>query len=113
MKSLKKVLVMSLGVLGLLVTIAWFFYFRTARENRLMAKGDEMVKVIEDFYREKGRLPYSLEEIKIQEGEGSDAVFYNKRDSIHYTLSFGMSLSESKIYYSDSKRWEDKYREME
>lgn len=35
-----------------------------------------------------------------------------KMDSLHYTLSFGAKLGESKIYYSDSKKWEGRNREI-
>lgn len=90
----------------------WFFYLRNSRENRLEKEGNMLVQKIEAFRIENKRLPDSLEEIGTSEKEGSDALFYDKRDSLHYTVSFGMSIDYNKFYYSDTKTWEDGYRDM-
>lgn len=71
-----------------------------------------LVSKIEIFKTEHKSLPNSLKEIGIEEKEGVDALYYDRRDSLHYVVWFGMSLGESKIFYSDSKQWEDFYREM-
>ncbi len=83
------------------------------REYRLIKDGDFLIDKIEGFRLEKGRLPNSLEEIGYEERDGVDVLYYDKRDSTHYTISFGTSLGESKFYYSDSQQWEDRYRDME
>lgn len=106
-----KYILWPIGFFLMLLSI-WFFYLRSARENRLMKAGDVLVERIEVFKAKQFRLPNSLEEIGIKEREGADVLYYDKRDSLHYTVSFGTSLGESKIYYSDSKRWEDRYREI-
>lgn len=95
-----------LGVLLLLFTF-WFFYLRTARENRLMKNGNVLVNRIEQFRVEHKRLPNSLKEIGVEEQDGKDAIYYDKKDSLRYIIWFGVSLGESKTYYSDSKQWED------
>ncbi len=77
-----------------------------------MKEGDALVERIEMFRTESKRLPNTLEDIGIEEREGADVLYYTKRDSSHYIVSFGMSLGESKFYYSDTKEWEEKYREM-
>jgi hypothetical protein len=48
-----------------------------------------------------------LEDVGLKEELGVDALYYQKKDSINYILSFGTILGESKIYYSDTKTWED------
>lgn len=96
----------------LILLFTWFFYLRNAREERLMKRGDALLKKIEDYKVEHKRLPNSLEEIGMEERDGVDELYYTKRDSLHYNVSFGTSLGESKFYYSDSKRWEDRYREI-
>lgn len=92
----------------------WFFYLKDARENRLIKEGNVLVKKIEAFKVEYKRLPISLEEIGVSEQDGVDALYYSKQDSLseNYMISFGTSLGESKIYFSDNKKWENFYREM-
>ena len=97
----------------LLVFCFWFFYLRTAGEKKLFREGNDIVNRIEDFKKEHHRLPYSLTEIGIKViDEANPELHYDMRDSIHYTVFFGTSLGESEYYYSDSKKWEDRYRDM-
>jgi len=104
-----KYLILVLGILMLLL-VSWIFYLKDARENRLMNEGSQLVKRIEAFKAENNRLPKSLIEIGIEEVDGADVLYYNKRDSLNYTISFITGLGESKFYYSDCKCWEDNYR---
>lgn len=84
-----------------------------SRENTLMQQGNEFVEKIEQYKKDNNRLPVSLSDIGITvKSESKPPIYYEKRDSRHYTVSFGTTLGESKIYYSDSKKWEDRYREM-
>lgn len=106
-----KYLLYILGVLIVLFSF-WFFYLKDLREYRLIKEGNILVEKIEFFRAENKRLPTSLQEIGIEERDGLDALYYNKRDSFHYNVSFGTSLGESVIYYSDTKQWEDRYREI-
>jgi hypothetical protein len=76
-----------------------------------MEEGNALVEKIETFKTKNGRLPNSLEDIGMEEKDG-DVVYYTKKDSLHYIVFFGVSMDESKIYFSDSKRWEDRYRKM-
>lgn len=86
---------------------------KSRRENTLMHQGNEFVEKIEQYKKDNNRLPVSLSDIGITvKSEYEPPIYYEKRDSIHYTISFGTTLGESKIYYSDSKKWEDRYREM-
>ena len=39
--------------------------------------------------------------------ENNPPYYYQRIDSLHYTLSFSNGVGESKIYYSDSRKWED------
>jgi type II secretory pathway pseudopilin PulG len=78
-----------------------------------MQQGNEFVKKIEQYKKDNNRLPVSLSDIGITvKSESDPPIYYDKRDSIHYTIFFGTTLGESKIYYSDSKKWEDRYRAM-
>jgi hypothetical protein len=103
-----------LGVLSFLLLLLafWGFFLRNERENRLKEKGSVLIEKIELFRLEHKRLPNTLEEMGIEERDGIDELYYDKRDSSNYTISFGTSLGESEFYYSDTKQWEDRYREI-
>ncbi len=84
-----------------------------SRQNTLMQQGNKFVEKIEQYKKDNNKLPLSLSDIGITlKSESDPPIYYERIDDIHYTVSFGTILGESKIYYSDSKKWEDQYREM-
>jgi type II secretory pathway pseudopilin PulG len=86
---------------------------KSNRESSLMQQGNEFVEKIEKYKKDNNKLPLSLSDIGVTvQSESDPSIYYEKKDSTHYTVSFGTTLGESKIYYSDSKKWEDRYREM-
>jgi hypothetical protein len=103
---------LRIGIVLSLLFCFWFFYLRTERENRLKKEANVLIKQIEFFRMKNKRLPNTIEDIGLKEIDGIDALYYTKRDSLHYMISFGMDLGESKFYYSDTKKWEDRYQEM-
>jgi len=103
----------SLQKLSIAFVFIYFISSCNSRESRLKKQGNEIVKKIEYYKEKNNRLPNSLSEIGIQViDESNPPLYYDKRDSINYTVSFGTSLGESMFYYSDSKKWEDRYRKM-
>ena len=85
------------------------YFMRDTKADNLIRQGNELVKKIETYKKENGRLPNSMSDVGIDEKEDSP-LHYEKKDSVNYIISFGTSLGESKIYYSDSKKWEEFYR---
>ena len=77
-------------------------------ESQMIDGGNAMIKRI-DFYKDSiGATPVSLSDIGIVIVDESNPPYYYQRiDSLHYTLSFSNGVGESKIYYSDSRKWED------
>jgi hypothetical protein len=67
-------------------------------------KGNEVATKIENFRKERNRLPSSLTEIGIEESENGP-IFYRKESESKYILWFGKELGESVTYNSDSKQW--------
>ena len=107
-----KLLISVIIILGLSL-IFYFFYPRSNRDSRLINEGNVIVKKVEEYREKNNHLPTSLSDIGIEiKDEANPPVYYDKRDSSHYTVSFGTTLGESKIYYSDSREWENFYREM-
>ena len=78
-----------------------------------MKQGEDYIKKIEEYKNIKNKLPSNLTEIGIIViDESYPQIYYDKRDSVNYTISFGTILGESLIYYSDNEKWEKHYREM-
>ncbi|MBU2950675.1 hypothetical protein KO493_08205 [Tamlana agarivorans] len=63
-----------------------------------------IIEKVEQFKTEKNRLPKNASEIRLIELEDSKA-FYEKKTDSTYIVWFGLSLGESKIYYSTTKDW--------
>ncbi len=96
----------------LLIIIFYFIFgisYKKIREKKLIKQGNEIVNKIEIYKKKYNKLPDSLEEIGLKSSE-EGPLYYNKWDSINYMVSFGTSLGESKIYYSDTKKWENYLR---
>ncbi len=97
-------------IIVLLSLIAFYFvYLRRANERELINKGNDIVKMVEDFRSKNGKLPESLHEIGIKEKEDGP-LYYEKWDSVDYIVYFGTSLGESMTYYSDKKEWNKQIR---
>lgn len=86
-----------------------YFYFRSQYEKKLMARGRVVVTQVENFRKEKGRLPDSLTELGLAETEAGP-LFYQKRGELNYAVFFSLGVDDIKAYYSDSQKWEDSYR---
>lgn len=81
------------------------------QEKVLVKQGNDLISKIEEYESVNGSLPDSLEILGITETlEGP--LFYKKVDSINYMIWFCTSLGESMFYYSDTKEWDSRYREM-
>ena len=98
-----KIIIAVLSIV--LVICAYYFFSRNSKEDLLIKKGNQIVLKIEEFKNKNGRLPYSLNEINIQEKiEGP--FYYEKKDNNSYVLWFGTELGESTTYDSKLKRWQ-------
>jgi hypothetical protein len=93
--------------------LIWHTILRPYRENKLEEKGNEIIEKIEYYVEQNGTPPDSLLEIGIDDSDDDFPFYYQKKGCYNYILSFGLSIDESKIFYSDSKRWEYGYREIE
>lgn len=65
----------------------------------------QLIQQVEQYKKEKKRLPFNLDEIGIQEKEDSPAHYKKESDST-YIIWYGTTLGESKTYFSKTQRWE-------
>lgn len=67
---------------------------------------------IEKYNSINHRLPKQLSEIGMHENDETDNYLnYKVVDSL-YSIWIGLDSERSKYYYSDSKKWEDTYRDI-
>lgn len=100
-------------IIIVLSIVCYLFFINGHRNRRLIENGNRIVSKIEEFKNKNGRLPISLDEIGVIEGDYADAIYYLRQDSIgNYMLWFGTSLGESITYFSDRGDWESTYRKM-
>lgn len=80
-------------------------------EKELKTQGNELVKKVEEYKKNTGKLPSGLKDMGLEESmEGP--LFYERKDSVNYMIWFGTTLGESMIYYSDTKEWDYRLRGM-
>ncbi len=77
-----------------------------------MAEGEQVIEKIELFIEQNHKLPNSLADLGLIEQDGYDVIYYTKRDSLYYTVSFPISAEAHMFYYSDTDTWEKGYRTM-
>ncbi len=77
-----------------------------AYEKRYLKEACWCIESIEDYTKKNKVLPDSLSQVlKSSEYGIKDIIFYEKVNDSCYVLWFGLSLGESMIYTSDSKKW--------
>ncbi len=77
-----------------------------SREQRLMAEGNALIEQIESFKKANLRLPEDLGELGIAE-KMEGPLYYQKLSAEHYTVHFGTTVGESKIYRAEQRAWAD------
>ena len=96
----------------MILSILLFVFVKGKRERDLTRRGENVIERIEFFRKKNHRIPKDLNEIGIIEEENSNALYYDVRNDTSYTVSFMMSIDYNKTYYSDTKKWENGYREI-
>jgi hypothetical protein len=119
-----------------LIIIALYFAEKNADRTRIH-NGNRIIEKIELYKNTNGYPPNWLQSIGYEEYDlfglhdgnpihitdmstsGTSIIkvngyifCYKRVDSINYMLWFGTTLGEGIYYYSDTKQWEDLYRQM-
>jgi len=75
----------------------WLFHRQDFRDANLV------IRRVETFRNEKGRLPDSLEDLGAK--NLPDQIYYQRVDAKDYQVWFSTALGESEIYESATKQW--------
>lgn len=97
----------NLAVAAVLITGLAGFIWRMPSSNQRLGK--KVVRKIENFrMAQGGRLPESLTEVGITTKSQSDPpVSYRKESLDHYIVWYDVSLGESMVYDSATRKWDD------
>ena len=82
------------------------FFIIPSEEEKLIDKGNEIIKKIELYKKQADSLPINLKEIGF-DYDDLGPLYYTKIDSVYYQLWYGTSLGESVTYDSKQKKWVD------
>jgi hypothetical protein len=63
-----------------------------------------IIEKVEKFKQEKGRLPENVTEIGLDDTQ-MHLSFYQLTSDTTYMVWYGLSVGESKIYRSETKKW--------
>lgn len=104
----KKIIISIILILATFAAalVAW----GNLREKELMREGTNIVQRVEQFRLDNGRLPKNLLETGLLESE-EGPLYYEKRGDEHYVIFFSVGFDDLWGYYSDSKKWENHYRQ--
>jgi|SRR6185437_4546566 len=103
---MRKEIKYSLIIPGALIfaSIVYIFLMSNYGTIQLKERGDSIAAKINQFKKDKGYLPNSLDDIGIKETE-EGPLYYGKEDSTQYIIWFGTTLGKSCIYYSKTNKW--------
>ena len=73
-------------------------------ENERQEYAEILINNVENFKKEKSRLPINVSELGLIEEMDSPAFYQKKTDST-YIVWYGLSVGESKVYKSSTKKW--------
>ncbi|CAM3049813.1 hypothetical protein DRF59_16290 [Chryseobacterium flavum] len=82
--------------------------------SKNIKKANQIINKIENYRKLKHVIPNNLNAIGVKETE-EGPVYYKKVDSLNYMVwvQAESSIGESKIYYSDTQKWENGFREVD
>lgn len=93
---------------NIIIFIVLIIFLACSDEKRMIEEGNFIITKIEHYREKFGEYPDSLSLIGIEIiDESNPPYYYEKEGDESFTISFSNGVGESKIYYSDSRQWED------
>lgn len=91
----------------LLVLNALLLLYSCDYESKQIEEANAIINRIEAYRDSVGTIPESLSDVGVNVKDETDHFYYEREDSVNYSLSFGTGFGNSKTYYSESKEWVD------
>lgn len=99
---MKKIIISILIAIFILSATYFLLVYYEVKEDE--DKGMYLIKKIETFRQHERRLPNNLTELGVEEPMNS-GPYYEKVDSLHYTIYFVLGFDGYRQYNSKSKEW--------
>ena len=73
-------------------------------EQKLQARAEQIIQKVENYRRLTGNLPKGLVDIGEVDSE-SGPIYFHPETETDYSVWFGLSLGESRLYSSATQQW--------
>ncbi len=92
------------NTIKILTIIIFFVIYGCELKNENKEYADMLIEKVEKFKKENNRLPKNVSEFGLTELMDSPAFYQMENDST-YIVWLGLSVGESKVYSSSTKKW--------
>lgn len=82
------------------------FCLRSSEDKKYKAEGAALIEKIEAYKKNYGELPESVSDLNLSP-EMDEGPYYEKVDSLNYTVYFNVGFDNALTYYSGSKHWKE------
>lgn len=100
--NMKKLILSLISIILLIISI----FSCSNREREMEELGASYILKIEAYKELYGVYPNSLADINIEYKE-EGPLHYEKKNDTLFIIWFGQELGDSKIYYSNTKKWDN------
>ena len=91
-------------ILKILTFVLLFGLYSCEFKNERQEYAEMLIEKVETFKKENNRLPKDVSELGLTEKMDSPA-FYQIQTESTYIVWYGLSVGESKVYRSSTKKW--------
>ena len=91
-------------IIKILTLVLLFGLFSCEFNNKHQEYAEMLIEKVETFKRGNNRLPKNVSELGLTEKMDSPAFLEIQTDST-YMVWYGLSVGESKVYRSETKKW--------
>ncbi len=91
-------------IIKILTLVLLFGLYCCQFNNKQQEYAEMLIEKVETFKKENNRLPKDLSELGLIEKMDSPAFYQMETDST-YIVWYGLSVGESKVYRSSTKKW--------
>lgn len=99
---MKKAIITILTLLTVTICIYWFF--SSNEINNYRQKGENLIKIVESYKVENGKLPNTINDMEFNQEMG-EGPYYEKIDINLYYIYFNIGFDNKYIYRPDVKLW--------
>jgi len=101
-----KKIVISL-IIGIVAIFGAIYVFNRLENSSYKSEGENFISKIEDYKKNKGKLPETINDLDESNKEMGEGPYYRKIDESTYNVYFNIGFDNQIIYDSKTKKWKD------